>query len=167
MSFVQFILNEPYYFRIKNVLTGILKELDAELVLLIHRSGQQIAFDGSDRDLDITALSSLAAASLAATDGLARLIGEEEFAMLFQHGRHRSIHISSLEDHFCLVLLFGPTVPSGLVRWKVRRASGQLSGVLRELARNQAMSAPVDVEVAGDRLPDFFSDEEIEKLFGK
>src|SRR5512136_1839916 len=75
MSLNNIALSEPDYQRIKDVLRGIQQELDSELVLLIHRNGQQIAFEGPVKDLDLTSLSSLAAASLAATDGLARIVG--------------------------------------------------------------------------------------------
>jgi predicted regulator of Ras-like GTPase activity (Roadblock/LC7/MglB family) len=168
MSFIHHAaLSEPDYQRIRAVLRTMQEELDAELVLLIHRNGQQIANEGRVQELDLTALSSLAAASLAATDGLAQLVGEKEFSVLFQQGRRRSIHISSLNVQFCLVLLFDERVPPGLVRWKVKRASGSLAQVLQE---QQKEAIVVDDEagvVEGKPSPRYFTDEDIEKLFGQ
>ena len=166
MSFIQSSISEPDYQRIMAVLCRMQQELDADLVLLIHRSGQHIASDGPAQDLDLTALSSLAAASLAATDGLARLVGEREFSVLFQQGRRRSIHISSVDEQFCLVLIFGETV-SGLVRWKVRRSSGALAQALQEL-QQRSVRRDTASDMPGEKpAVRYFSDEELDKLFGQ
>ena len=165
MSIVPFQLDEPAYQKIKAVLAGIQHELNAMLVMLIQRSGQQVACEGPVQNLDLTSLASLAAASLAATDGLAQIVGEREFAVLFQQGRNRSIHISSLDGQHCLVLVFGQIVSAGLVRWKVRRISDSLVRVLNDQQQNHLAK-----NGAGEFLPesiqDFFTDEDIEKLFG-
>jgi predicted regulator of Ras-like GTPase activity (Roadblock/LC7/MglB family) len=155
------------YKRIQGVLDNMQQELDAQLVLLIHRAGQQIACAGPSRDLDLTALSSLAAATLAATDGLAQLVGEREFSVLFQQGRVKSIHISSLYSQFCLVLLFGEKVSPGMVRWKARRASDALARVLKECQLGSTVkedAADTSSERAQLR---YFTDREIDKLFGQ
>ncbi len=167
MSLSQIALSESDFERIKSVLRAMQQELDSELVLLIHRSGQQMASDGPAVDLDLTSLSSLAAASLAATDGLAQVVGEKEFSVLFQQGRRRSIHISSLDNHFCLVLLFGERVSPGLVRWKVKKASAALVQMLQEHQRRATARAEVVAGSAEDLDSRLFTDEDIEKLFGK
>ena len=160
-------LNALDYKRIQGVLENMRQELDAQLVLLIHRSGQQVAWAGRSRDLDITALSSLAAASLAATDGLAQLVGEREFSVLFQQGRVKSIHISSLNSKFCLVLLFGAKISPGMVRWKARRASDALARALKECELGSTTRADVTDTSSERAQPRFFTDSELEKLFDK
>jgi len=167
MSLMQNALNEPDYQRIKNVLRSIQQELDSELVLLIDRTGQQIACEGPAKDLDLTSIASLAAASLAATDELALTVGEKEFSALFQQGRQRSIHISSLDNQFCLVLLFGERVSPGLVRWKVKRAAVTLTQVFHEQRRQAELADEVVRASGGKSAPLFFTDEDIEKLFGQ
>ncbi len=166
MSFIQASITESDHQRIKGVLGTMQQELAADLVLLIHRSGQHIASEGPAHDLDLTALSSLAAASLAATDGLAQIVGEKEFSVLFQQGRNRSIHISSVDSQFCLVLIFGQTV-SGLVRWKVKRALDHLAQTLREIREVAARNGPSDSLASGGPTLRYFSDEDLEKLFGQ
>ncbi len=167
MGFSQIALGESDYHRINSVLRAMQQELDSELVLLIHRSGQQIATDGPAQDLDLTSLSSLAAASLAATDGLAQIVGEKEFSVLFHQGRRRSIHISSLDGQFCLVLLFGERVSPGLVRWKVKKASGGLTQLLQEHQGRAATATDAKSSLAKDSACLLFTDDDIEKLFGK
>ncbi len=164
MSLVHAALGEFTYLRIKAVLQKMQKELDSELTLLINRTGQQIVCEGPAEDFDLTSLSSLAAASLAATDGLAQIVGEKEFSVLFQQGRRRSIHISSLDDHYCLVLLFGERVAPGLVRWKVKKSAGALTQMLQESCHGSDTKG--DTADSSDSSV-YFTDEEIEKLFGQ
>ena len=153
------------YRRIQAVLNAMQQELDAQLVLLIHRAGQQIACAGPSQGLDLTALSSLAAASLAATDSLAQLVGEREFSVLFQQGRLKSIHISSLDNQFCLVLLFGEKVSPGLVRWKARSAGVALAQVLKECEQGSITKKDAEDRSSGKAALRYFTDVDIEKLF--
>ena len=154
------VLHEAEYQHLQSILAKMQRELRAELVLLINHSGQQIAFDGPAQDVDLTALASLAAANLAATDGLARLVGEPQFSMLYHQGKHRSIYISDLGQRFSLVVLFDETVSPGLVRWKVKRATTSLEEVFRGFLQKVEGPATRSDSAA------CFSDEEIEELLG-
>jgi hypothetical protein len=49
---------------------------------------------GELEQFDTTSLASLTAGNVAATDGLAKLIGEKEFSILFHEGERDNIHIS-------------------------------------------------------------------------
>jgi len=161
------VLHNPEHVRIKGILTKILKELRAELVLLINHSGQAIAHEGSAADIDLVALASLAAANVAATESLARLLGEKEFSIVFQQGKHRSLHISDLSRRFSLVLVLSGTVSLGLARWKVKMATVQLDDVFQDCEkhreRENADRGGEKIEVSFARR---FSDEELNKLLG-
>ena len=135
------------------------RELRAELVLLISRSGQPIVISGSAEGIDQTALSSLAAANLSATDGLANIVGEKEFSVLVHQGRQRSIFISDLLKKFSLVLVFHASAPSALVRYKCKRTTLLLEDVMRGFERRAEKT-----ECATDTPQ--FSDEELEELLG-
>jgi hypothetical protein len=165
MSMSNFLLREGDSHRIKSVLVGIQKELHADLVLLLDRGGQQISAEGSVEDFDLTSISSLAAANLAATDGLARLIGEPQFAALYHQGNQRSIHISSLAGEFTLVLVFREAVFSGRLRWKVRKSAASLEHAVTCIMNEiEAQIKTPALETSSDTVP-FFTDEEIDKLF--
>ena len=135
-------------------------ELRAELVLLISRSGQPMVVSGTTENIDCTALSSLAAANLAATDGLAGLVGEREFSVLIHQGRQRSLFISDLMKQFSLVLVFNASASSGLVKYKCKHALQLLEDVIRD-ARSRE-----ELNVSTSR-PPLFSDEELESLLGE
>jgi hypothetical protein len=135
------------------------RELGAELVLLISRSGQPIVISGPAEGIDHTALSSLAAANLSATDGLANIVGENEFSVLIHQGRQRSIFISDLLKKFSLVLVFNASAPSALVRYKCKRTTLLLEDVMKDFTRRAEKT-----ECAMDTPQ--FSDEELEELLG-
>lgn len=158
-------LHENEYLRIQSILAMTQKDLRADLVLLIDRSGQQIASQGPAAGIDLTALASLAAANLAATDGLARLVGEPEFSILYHQGKHRSIHISDVAKRFSLVLVFDESVSLGMVRLRVRRATAYLEELLRGFARKKQAPVALARESTAPKSPFDFSDEEIETLF--
>jgi predicted regulator of Ras-like GTPase activity (Roadblock/LC7/MglB family) len=159
VSSTNFNLHEPEFQRIKAILAKMQRELKAELVLLINRSGQPIVTSGSTESFDCTALSSLAAANLAATDGLANIVGEREFSVLVHQGRKRSLFISDLLKRFSLVLVFDATTSPGLIRYKCKHTALLLEDVIRDfqsrIEKNESvMTAPQ------------FSDEELEQLLG-
>jgi predicted regulator of Ras-like GTPase activity (Roadblock/LC7/MglB family) len=155
-----FNLHEIEFKRIQAILTKMQTELRAQLVLLISRSGQPIVISGPADNIDYTALASLAAANLAATDGLANLVGEREFSVLVHQGSKRSIFISDLLKRFSLVLVFDATASSGLVRYKCKRTTLLLEDVIRDFQRR------IEKTEAVMSIPQF-SDEEIEELLGK
>jgi predicted regulator of Ras-like GTPase activity (Roadblock/LC7/MglB family) len=153
-------LHETDFLRINAILGKMQQELRAELVLLISRSGQPIVISGSAENIDCTALASLAAANLAATDGLANIVGEKEFSVLIHQGRQRSLFISDLMKKFSLVLVFDASSSSGMVRYKCKRTIQLLEDVIRDYQRRMekpetSISAPL------------FSDEELEQLLGE
>ena len=160
MSATTFNLHELEFNRIQAILSKMQRELKAEVVLLISRSGQPIVVSGSTANIDYTALSSLAAANLAATDGLANIIGEREFSVLVHQGRRRSLFISDLLKRFSLVLVFDATASSGLVRYKCKHTILLLEDVIRDFQRRIEKTEPVrDVPQ--------FSDAELEELLGE
>lgn len=159
MSSQTFNLHELESQRIQAILAKMQRELRAELVLLISRSGQPIAISGSAESIDSTALSSLAAANLAATDGLANIVGEREFSVLIHQGHKRSIFISDLLKKFSLVLVFDASASSALVRYKCKRTTLLLEDVMRDFQQKEG-----NTECAMDTPQ--FSDEELEELLG-
>lgn len=159
MSSSTFNLHELEFQRIQAILAKMQKELRAELVLLISRSGQPIVISGSVENIDCTALSSLAAANLAATDGLANIVGEREFSVLVHQGRRRSLFISDLMKRFSLVLIFDASASSGLVRYKCKHTTLLLEDVIRDFQRRIEKTEAVAE-------PPMFSDEELEELLG-
>jgi hypothetical protein len=87
------VLYEEEFHKIKEALQRLRQDANANVVFLVDKNGQQIAAVGDLASLDTTSLASLTAGNVAATDGLARLIGEKEFSILFHEGEKDNIKI--------------------------------------------------------------------------
>src|SRR5882672_7902801 len=112
----ELILFEEEYNRIHDAITRLKRDANALSVYMIEKSGQQIAAVGQIDDIDATALASLTAGNVAATEGLARLIGEREFSALFHEGEKQNIHITLVGGKVILLVVFDDTSSLGLVR---------------------------------------------------
>ena len=93
--------------RFQNELEAIGTETNAKLVYLIDKAGQQIASFGAMEGVDPTSLASLTAGNVAATEGLAQLIGESEFSTLFHEGERDNLHITLISNKIILLVMDG------------------------------------------------------------
>ena len=160
------VLYEEEFQKIKQALQRLFQDASANLVFLVDKNGQQIAAHGEIENLDTTSLASLTAGNVAATDGLARLIGEKEFSILFHEGEKDNIHISIVAQRVILVVIFDERSSLGLVRLRVKKASQELSDVFaRIMAKVEKEKA-----AAGAAFESPFAeitDEDIDSLFSE
>ncbi len=166
MSLPDLVLYDEEFRRIKESLSRLASDANANVVFLVDKNGQQIAAVGDLQSLDTTSLASLTAGNVAATDGLARLIGEREFSILFHEGERDNIHISIVAQRVILVVIFDERTSLGLVRLRVRRAMAELEKVFEDIAKKaekdkQALQADFDSPFAE------ITDEDIDRLFSE
>jgi predicted regulator of Ras-like GTPase activity (Roadblock/LC7/MglB family) len=102
----------------------------AHSVLLIDRSGQLIAHHGNTPEIDILSLSALTAANFGATAEIARMLGEEEFTLLFHKGRCENVYFSAIGEHVIMVTLFDNKTSLGLIRLQINKIIDELSTIL-------------------------------------
>ena len=158
-----FVLYEEEFERIKQLLNTLRMDASAKIVFLVDKNGQQIAGAGEVNLVDSTSLASLTAGNVAATDGLAKLIGEKEFSILFHEGRKDNIHISIVGQRLILVVIFDERSSLGLVRLRVRKASADIERVLTEMdSKDQDVGA---VETASPFAE--ITDDDIDALFSE
>lgn len=127
------IMYEEEFQKIKEVIGKLRIDANANVVFLVDKNGQQIAATGDVESLDTTSLASLTAGNVAATDGLAKLIGEKEFSVLFHEGEKDNIHISIVGGKVILVVIFDERSSLGLVRLRVKRSSGELEKIFQQI----------------------------------
>jgi predicted regulator of Ras-like GTPase activity (Roadblock/LC7/MglB family) len=149
--------------RISQLLNRLRIDANAKIVFLVDKNGQQIAGAGEVDLVDTTSLASLTAGNVAATDGLARLIGEREFTILFHEGRKDNIHISIVGQRLILVVIFDERSSLGLVRLRVRKASGGIERILNEM---EEKAQRVGVTEATSPFAEI-TDEDIDALFSE
>ncbi len=134
MTLPDLVLYDEEFRKIKDSLNRLAADANANVVFLVDKNGQQIAAVGDLQTLDTTSLASLTAGNVAATDGLARLIGEREFSILFHEGERDNIHISIVAQRVILVVIFDERTSLGLVRLRVRRAMAELDRIFEDIA---------------------------------
>jgi len=127
------IMYEEEFQKIKEIIGKLKVDANASVVFLVDKNGQQIAATGDIERLDCTSLASLTAGNVAATDGLAKLIGEKEFSVLFHEGEKDNIHISIVGGKVILVVIFDERSSLGLVRLRVKRCSEELNRVFQQI----------------------------------
>jgi len=162
MSGSDLVLHEEEYEKIRDVIGRLRSECNAKVVFLVDKNGQQIAANGELEAIDTTALASLAAGNVAATDSLARLIGEKEFSILFHEGERDNLHISVVGGRVILVVIFDERSSLGLVRLRVKKGSTELSSILDVMLKKAAQ--PRKVAAGGSPFAEI-TDEDIDKLF--
>jgi predicted regulator of Ras-like GTPase activity (Roadblock/LC7/MglB family) len=150
--------------RFLSVLDRLREEANSKFVFLLDKSGQQLASSGELDDADPTALASLAAGNVAATEGLAQLIGEAEFSTLFHEGQKDSLHISLISDRIILLVIFDEHSSLGLVRLRVKQRASELETIVQEMMDRVEVSH--SSSAASSAALAEITDEDIDALFG-
>jgi predicted regulator of Ras-like GTPase activity (Roadblock/LC7/MglB family) len=139
MAVSDLVLHEADHKRLTAILDRLREDANAAVAFLIDKNGQQLAAAGHVDEFDPTSLAALSAGNVAATDGLAKLLGEKEFATLFHEGEHNSLHINVVSGRAILVVIFDERSSLGLVRLRVKKCTVDLCAVLDDIVtRSQA-----------------------------
>jgi predicted regulator of Ras-like GTPase activity (Roadblock/LC7/MglB family) len=127
------VITEKDVKKITYCLNKVVSSSMAHSVLLIDRSGQLIAHEGNAPEIDIISLSALTAANFGATAEIARMLGEEEFTLLFHKGRCENVYFSAIGEHVIMVTLFDDKTSLGLIRLQINKIIDELSRILSSI----------------------------------
>ena len=155
---------EEEFDRLEQALRRLRYDANAKAVFLIDKNGQQIAASGDVEEFDTTSLASLTAGNVAATDGLAKLIGEREFSVLFHEGQRDHIHISIVARRAILLVIFDERSSLGLVRLRVKRASVEMDEIFEDMTRKEGGGPSGQVQSSPFAE---ITDEDIDSLFSE
>ncbi len=146
--------------KIHEVLDEFMRLSGAKCTLLIDKEGHMIAKRGTTQSFDSETISALAAGSFAATKEMAKLLGEEEFSVLFHQGRRDSIQLVIVGERMLLAIVFDDRTTIGMIRLYGREAAEQLTNITAEAAKKGASAAAEVSEDYGDsakkKLDDLF-----------
>lgn len=160
MENTSLIMFEEEFKQTVSILDKLLRDSNAKIVFLVDKDGQLIASSGETSEIDTTSLASLTAGNIAATGGLARLLGEKEFSILFHEGEKDNIHISVVGNRVILVVIFDQRSSLGLVRLRVKKASEEVNSIIQKILQRSAKGSD-----KGELLLSEITDEDIDKLF--
>jgi len=161
MHETQLVMYDEDYRKILAVIQKLVRDANAKGVFVVDRNGQLIGEAGEMRGIDTTSLASLTAGCIAATGGLAKIVGEEEFPIHFHQGQRDNLHITLVAGRIILVVIFDDRSSLGLVRLRVKKAGGGLAKVFEEL---QKRSEQEGARGAGTPFSEI-TDEDIDNLF--
>src|SRR5215469_1432211 len=146
--------------KILAVLQRLVRDANAKGIFLVDKNGQLVAEAGEMRGIDTTSLASLTAGSIAATGGLAKIIGEDEFPIHFHQGQRDNLHMTVVAKRIILVVIFDERSSLGLVRLRVKKAGGELARLFEEIRKKSERAR------SGGGSPfSEITDDDIDKLF--
>jgi predicted regulator of Ras-like GTPase activity (Roadblock/LC7/MglB family) len=157
------IMYEEEFRQIHAELARLHQQTNAKVTFLVDKNGQLIASFGESKDLDTTSLASLTAGNIAATGGMAKLLGQKEFSILFHEGEKDNIHISLVGQRVILVVIFDQRSSLGLVRLRVKKSAENISQIyerLEQKSKTDKVSKPNSKSPFAE-----ITEEDIEKLF--
>jgi predicted regulator of Ras-like GTPase activity (Roadblock/LC7/MglB family) len=114
------IVSQEQLEQIDRILTDKLIKLGVDCVIVIDMAGNIITAKDNGRDkYDVYSFAALAAGNFATVDAMAKLVGEEEFSLLFHKGQESSIHFSKIDEELLLISMFGQEISLGFLRLNV------------------------------------------------
>ena len=146
--------------RLQEICSRLGRDALSRAIFLIDRNGQILVATGETENIDTTSLASLVAGTTAATSSLAKLLGEDEFPVHFHEGARDNLHISLVGEEHILTVVFDQRSSLGLVRLRVKKATGALLEVFESVNNRQGDSSESDVfsEITDEDIENLFSD---------
>jgi len=129
---------------INRVLREFLKLSNAKCALLVDKEGHMITKQGVTRSFDMDTISALVAGSFAATKEMARVLGEEEFSILFHQGKTDNIQLSLVGDRTLLTVIFDDSTTIGMVRLYANETARRLLEIFDKARDDPSADEEID-----------------------
>jgi predicted regulator of Ras-like GTPase activity (Roadblock/LC7/MglB family) len=144
---------------IGKTLKVFLKNANAQCALLVDKDGHLVTKEGESVAYDMDTISALVAGSFAATKQMAKLLGEDEFALMFHQGKKDSIQLSLVGERTILAVIFDDRTTLGMVRLYSSQVAGKLGQVFSDIALRKSEGEKISQEfgqAARGKLDDIF-----------
>jgi predicted regulator of Ras-like GTPase activity (Roadblock/LC7/MglB family) len=164
MQDTQLVMYDEDFRKIIVIIEKLVRDANAKGIFVVDRNGQLIGEAGELRGIDTTSLASLTAGCIAATGGLAKIVGEEEFPIHFHQGQRDNLHISLVAKRIILVVIFDDRSSLGLVRLRVKKAGVELAKVFEHIQKRSEQAQAGDGDGGGSPFSEI-TDEDIDNLF--
>ncbi|GEM_PF-298515 len=155
---------------IDQLLSKLVQQLPARFVLLTDVTGQLISARGEQNKVDLVALGSLVAGDLAASQEIARLIGEHnDYQLVLREGQVSNTFICESGKYLAMMVQVSNEVPMGWARMMIQDSAHKLTNILeKEPEKNSQVVNPMETGpvLQEENLSDLF-DNELDDLFGQ
>ena len=122
---------------INRLLREFLKLSNAKCALLVDKEGHMITKQGVTRSFDMDTISALVAGSFAATKEMARVLGEDEFSILFHQGKTDNIQLSLVGNRTLLTVIFDDATTIGMVRLYAAETTKKLTEIFESASQRE------------------------------
>ena len=156
----QLVMRDEDHQKILAVIARLVRDANAKGIFVVDKNGHLMAESGEMRGIDSTSLASLTAGCIAATGGLAKIVGEDEFPVHFHQGQRDNLHITMVGQRIILVVVFDDRSSLGLVRLRVKKAGAELARIFEEIEKKTAQEAQAGGSPFGE-----ITDDDIDNLF--
>src|SRR5213076_748980 len=118
---------------ISAALNKLLDDTNATSVMLIDKSGQVIATQGTGVRRNATSLGALLAGAFSSSRHSAELLGEKDFRTIFQQVVKENRFTTMVAEQWLLVIVFDKLTPIGLVKVLSKKASDAMGRILERV----------------------------------
>ncbi len=118
---------------ISTALNKLMNDTNATSVMLLDKSGQVIASQGTGVRRNATSLGALLAGAFSSSRHIAELLGEKDFRTIFQQGLHENIYTTMIGEQWLLVIVFDKLTHIGLVKVLSKKASDEMGRILERV----------------------------------
>lgn len=125
-------------------LQDLLLKCEGSAVLIIDKGGFLITQLGATKHLDTTTLAALSAASFAATERIASIVNEANFASVYQQGEDNSLLVLNVDEYCLLAIVFKASVSVGAVKYYAASTAKEISKQMKK-AHHRAPSLGLDL----------------------
>jgi predicted regulator of Ras-like GTPase activity (Roadblock/LC7/MglB family) len=133
------VLYGTLYERAMGVLEEVLRETGARYAHDIDRKGFVLAHQEAlwaPKPPPLDSLATLVAGNAAATQALAKLLGEVRFQELVHQGERMGLYVDEAGEHALLLLVFDENAPLGKVKLYGKRVAEALAKIAEEALAN-------------------------------
>lgn len=116
---------------IEEVLQKYLIDAGVYCAILIDMAGNILAkLDNGEKAYEVYSLAALAAANFGAVNAIAKILGEDEFSLLFHKGEKGNMHFNKVTEDFLLITIFGQEISLGFLRLKIAESTGKIEEIV-------------------------------------
>ncbi|MEK7448965.1 MAG: roadblock/LC7 domain-containing protein [Planctomycetota bacterium] len=123
--------------QIEKLLAEFLRLSKAKSAILVDKGGYFITKQGQMGSYNTDTISALVAGSFAATKEMAKILGQEEFSVLYHQGAHDNIQLTLIGERTILAVIFDNTTTLGMVRLYVSEVAKKMNTVYENIKKRK------------------------------